>query len=653
MARPEGSRAASSPGFTLLALLAVILLGSQETRAWAPSPPRCPSPPRTHAERSPALRKTVSFDSSRSELSAWLQEWPGLAATSRECILDVLEEEMLTKDLLRDSVSPVSVLKLPAIKALKRGPQAVLKQALEGLKEGRSYCGENEDDLDASLAAAGMQQQSIEAVQAMFKEHEITRPSVAAAVGFARIKKMPEFDKLRLGEKTRLEIKCKDWGKSKSAIRQELQERAVKQAVEKGLIPSSSSINGVDEEGRTPLMREAGRGSLENLQLLLAGGAFPWAQDQRNCTALHLAAVHGHVEAVDTLLAAGAPPDSQDKSGVTPLMLAAREAHIQIVESLLKANASHAVQSSTSGDTALLVASKRGLLPVLQTLLDAGAEPDQRDKNGCTALMLAAEGHLEVVKLLLARGSCPDLQDEFGDAVQMDPEGRNAGIVKALIEAGSVPQRAQAQENNEENIGQVLLKGIDFIFGSIVDNVALVMKGVMTSRCTAGQLEGNTALMRAADLGRVDIVEALLVAQAKADIRDKNGVSALTTAVAKGHFDVVEVLVAAGASVDQQAANGVTPLMLACLRGNLDVVEGLLAAGANPNIKTPETLLTPLMRASASGHVEIVRALLVAGADANAQDANGMTAMAIALSLDRPSPGVIEALHEAGASFHK
>jgi ankyrin repeat protein len=54
-------------------------------------------------------------------------------------------------------------------------------------------------------------------------------------------------------------------------------------------------------------------------------------------------------------------------------------------------------------------------MQVVSYLLDAGANLDDCDDRGRTALMIAAEGgHAEIAGLLVARGADPTLKDKAG-----------------------------------------------------------------------------------------------------------------------------------------------------------------------------------------------------------------------------------------------
>jgi len=77
--------------------------------------------------------------------------------------------------------------------------------------------------------------------------------------------------------------------------------------------------------------------------------------------------------------------------------------------------------------------------PVVAALLQAGARTDLRDKNGLTALMLAAEkGHVSVAAALLSAGAGTDLQDNNGlTALMKAAMMGHASVVVELLRAGA------------------------------------------------------------------------------------------------------------------------------------------------------------------------------------------------------------------------
>lgn len=93
---------------------------------------------------------------------------------------------------------------------------------------------------------------------------------------------------------------------------------------------------------------------------------------------------------------------------------AAKRGNVPAIQSILNAGA--AVDTRLDiGRTALMVAAVNGRTQAMEQLLAAGASIDAVDNNGSTPLILAAEnGHLAAVKLLLARGADPTIRNHSG-----------------------------------------------------------------------------------------------------------------------------------------------------------------------------------------------------------------------------------------------
>lgn len=98
----------------------------------------------------------------------------------------------------------------------------------------------------------------------------------------------------------------------------------------------------------------------------------------------------------------------------------------------------------------------------------------------------------------------------------------------------------------------------------------------------------ETALMWAARMGHLGIVESLIKSGAFLDMQDKSGSTALTRAAANGHLKVVESLVKSGANVNQQSNFGGSALMHAAKNNHVNVVRTLLRAGANINLENKQ-----------------------------------------------------------------
>ena len=167
------------------------------------------------------------------------------------------------------------------------------------------------------------------------------------------------------------------------------------EAVVRLLLEGNVSIEGRDEDQRTPLLRAAMYGHARIVKRLLDKadeirqmypyGEVPTSQsnpieekDASGQTPLSRAAKGGHKEAVEILIDRGADVDAVDKLEETPLAKAAAEGHAAVAE----------------------------------LLIDGGATIDAVDAIGRTPLMkAAADGHRDVVELLVYRGARVSAKD--------------------------------------------------------------------------------------------------------------------------------------------------------------------------------------------------------------------------------------------------
>lgn len=130
---------------------------------------------------------------------------------------------------------------------------------------------------------------------------------------------------------------------------------------------------------------------------------------------LHSCKMGGSTE-VDELLAAKADPNFQGGSGMeAPLHWAARKGIPPMVATLLAASA-NVDPLDAEGQTPLHLASRNSNHKVLTDLLAANANIDAKDNCGQTALHAAANlGSVRLVKLLLAAGADCTVKDAEGE----------------------------------------------------------------------------------------------------------------------------------------------------------------------------------------------------------------------------------------------
>jgi len=107
-------------------------------------------------------------------------------------------------------------------------------------------------------------------------------------------------------------------------------------------------------------------------------------------------------------LSQGADPNQKDAGGLTALILSTRAGAVPAVETLLRHGADPNLRGGVNGWTPLIHAIHKNQSGAAKALLDSGAQLDGCGRSGETALMMAAGyGYTPLVELLLERGANP------------------------------------------------------------------------------------------------------------------------------------------------------------------------------------------------------------------------------------------------------
>ncbi|HEB41850.1 MAG TPA: ankyrin repeat domain-containing protein [Candidatus Dependentiae bacterium] len=107
----------------------------------------------------------------------------------------------------------------------------------------------------------------------------------------------------------------------------------------------------------------------------------------------------------------------------------------------------------------------------------------------------------------------------------------------------------------------------------------------------------------------IEKVKQALANGTNVDVQNKYGDTALIKATDMGHFEIVKLLLENNALVNKENNDDLTALMKAAIRGHSKIVKSLLTSGADVN---HSDLLgyTALMGAASGGHSKVVELLL-------------------------------------------
>lgn len=129
-------------------------------------------------------------------------------------------------------------------------------------------------------------------------------------------------------------------------------------------------------------------GSIEIVRLLIKYGADVNAwHPEDTMTPLHRAIFHENMESIRLLLEAGADPNTVSGEGDTALRLAVEQNNPEIAALSLRYGAGQTINVSGGfcGNTVLGLAVLKLYLPMIEILLDGGADPETIDSDDLTA----------------------------------------------------------------------------------------------------------------------------------------------------------------------------------------------------------------------------------------------------------------------------
>ena len=164
----------------------------------------------------------------------------------------------------------------------------------------------------------------------------------------------------------------------------------------------------------------AERGDIQQVTKLLKKGVDPNYQNRTSkVTPLGVASERGHVEVVKALLDARANTEFSTKEGLRPIHSAATFGKTKVVEVLIKSgicdvNATCNARGKQSGFFPLLYATHFDQLETLAVLLENGADPKKRGKDGLTALHYVYSADA-VCMLTAARANVDDRYNKEGN----------------------------------------------------------------------------------------------------------------------------------------------------------------------------------------------------------------------------------------------
>ena len=256
----------------------------------------------------------------------------------------------------------------------------------------------------------------------------------------------------------------------------------------RSLLKQGANVNATQADGATALHWASYRDDLESADLLIRSGANVNARNDLGATPLWAACQNGSESMVGRLLTAGANPNAALLLGETPVMVAARSGSPAVVE-LLAAQGADVNARAARGQTALMWAVAQKHPEVVKVLLANGADIHARSDSWTEVMAVPPHGYLEYnraiphgndtalmfaarvddlasAKLLVAAGANVNDEDAWGvSAVVLAAHSGFTDVVEFLLEKGANANsdRAgftalhEAVMRRDENLVKVLL----------------------------------------------------------------------------------------------------------------------------------------------------------------------------------------------------
>lgn len=294
---------------------------------------------------------------------------------------------------------------------------------------------------------------------------------------------------------------------------------------------------------------------------------------------------------------------SKPAGTLPPFIDAAWRGQLKLVQRFLASNVD-LEQKDRDGNTALALAAAAGHVAVIDGLVGAGANVNSTNAKGDSPLLMAAaKGKLEAASHLISAKADLKAKNISGASVlDITVAACSNPLLDVLIKAGEV----QKQTANSDRL---LLQAAAHCDASIT--AALLRGGV---NINASNDRGQSAAWIAADSGNAGALRLLVDAGANLDSADTSGDTPLMRALARGGSDAAAALLPKTSAAVVQNASGNTPLMLAAKSNMKDAVAALLKAKAPLNARNANGY-SALMIAAQEGHAEIAKLLIDAGAD--------------------------------------
>jgi serine/threonine-protein phosphatase 6 regulatory ankyrin repeat subunit B len=219
------------------------------------------------------------------------------------------------------------------------------------------------------------------------------------------------------------------------------------------LIDKRANINARNKTGWTALIWASVNGHKDIVELLIKNGANLNIKNNDGWSALVGAVFKNHYNIAKLLIDNGITINAEDKYLISALIFTYDKGYNKMFELLFNAGVNSENIQDKEGNNTLLMATRLGLINVVKSLLDNGANINRRNKNNYTALIWATvKNHKEMVKLLLKykpKLNFIDNDRKWSALMYASAWHQTKDIVELLVNAGA---NINQTYNREEKI---------------------------------------------------------------------------------------------------------------------------------------------------------------------------------------------------------
>jgi len=371
------------------------------------------------------------------------------------------------------------------------------------------------------------------------------------------------------------------------------------------LLKQRVDVNEADDDGKTPLMLAVIRDIYpEYLRALLKRRADLHATDNSGNTALMLALDNGSLCSLEVLLD-----------------------HYALIDEIPEVHPAYEHRR-----LALLFAIYQNNQEDVRTLLDALTDPNSRNKQGRTPLMLAAElGRPEIAALLLEYGAdvhAREVEPNEWTALHVAADRSQTASARVLLEHG-----AEVDARDAEQRTPLIQATFAATWTGSTSTIRLLLE--YGADVHAEDKEGSSALSQAGWLGSEEAIRTLFEWGAASNLNQLR--DAFHSAFIDNNQDKIPLFIEAGLRIG---------LAEAMVLEDMDRIKALLAEGVDQEEKN-----AALVTAAGTSSHEVLCLLLESGADAKAYS-NGQTALMQAYWHPFDAGSNIDVLLQAGADVN-